>query len=62
MESFPYHRPENIQFNGVHLELLPEPSQKLGKRFSVKTEADKTDVPEDELLDALLRATLCCGN
>ena len=28
----------------------------------MKTEADKTDVPEGELLDALLRATLCCGN
>ena len=44
--------------DGLGQQFLPEPSQEVGKRFSVQAEADKTDVAQDELLGALLRAPL----
>jgi len=48
--------------NGLGQQLLAEPSQKMGKHFPMKAEADKADVAQDEFLDALLRAALGCGN
>jgi len=44
--------------NGLGEELFPKSSQQMGEDSPMNPEDDKTDVTQDELLDAGLRATL----